>query len=246
MRILVVEDDQLIAKTIHNLLKKNYVVDVVTSIANATYMMDINEYDLSIVDIGLPDGSGIELCKNWRHEKLQLPILILTAQSATTAKIVSLESGADDHVCKPFHADELLSRIRALLRRSGHYKPHTYQVGNFTFDASSKQLKNGDSPIQLNCKEGQLFELLLRHQGSIVTRAMIVEHVWENTDDLATNTIEVHISRLRKRIIRHFEVNCIKTVRNIGYFIPYFVGRNQQLQKGGDTSNAKIDSEAPH
>lgn len=224
MRILVVEDDPLIAKTIHKLLKKNYVVDIVNSVDNATYMMDINEYDLSIVDIGLPDGSGIELCKNWRHEKLQLPILILTAQSATTAKIVSLESGADDHVCKPFHADELLSRIRALLRRSGHYKPHTYQVGNFTFDASNKQLKNEKSHLQLNCKEGQLFELLLRHQGSIITRAMIVEHVWENTDDLATNTIEVHISRLRKRIIKHFEVNCIKTVRNIGYLIPYFVG----------------------
>ncbi len=245
MRILIVEDDQLIAQALTKLLKKHYVIDVVATVEDAGYMMDVNEYDLGVIDIGLPDGSGIELCKLWRQEHLQQPILVLTGESSVQAKVLSLESGADDHLCKPFHPEELVGRIRALLRRSTKYQSHVYNMTDYSFDATNKQLRQGSLNLQLNCKEGQLLELLFRHQGSIVTRAMIVEHVWEDTDDLATNTIEVHMSRLRRRISKHFGMNCIKTIRNVGYSIPISPVTNQIHQKGGE-KYAKNDIQITH
>lgn len=220
MRLIIVEDDLLLAKSLKRLLEKQYVIDIASTAEEASYLVDINEYDLAIIDIGLPDYPGTELCQKLRKNSFEQPILILTANSKPDEKVFGLENGADDYVCKPFHPEELFSRIRALLRRSSHYQPHTYEMSNYSFDATNKQLKQGSIFLQLNCKEGQLLELLLRHKGSIVTRSMIIEHVWENTEDIATNTIEVHISRLRRRMTKHFGISCIKTVKNIGYLIP--------------------------
>lgn len=221
MRILVIEDDQIIATLLLKLLKKHFVVDKVTTKAEADYLIGVNDYDLAIIDLGLPDGTGADLCQSWRQDDMHIPCLILSGATEVQSKLHCFEVGADDYVCKPFHSDELLSRVRALLRRAPQYRSHSYQLGECKFDSASKQLSYQNLFLQLNCKEGQLLELLLRHQGSIVTRTMIIEHVWENTEDMDTNTIEVHISRLRRRIENQFGIQCIKTIRNIGYQIPH-------------------------
>ncbi len=240
MRILVVEDDQLLARQLLKLLKKNYIVDQVNTKSAAEYLMDVNSYDLAIIDLSLPDGTGMELCQNWRDDSHTIPCLIISAKYEMKDKLNCLDIGADDFLSKPFHPEELLCRVRALLRRIPRYQAHKYAVGKCHFDSSNKQLSYQDKFIQLNCKEGQLLEILLRHQGSIVTRSMIIESVWENTDDMGTNTIEVHISRLRRRIEQQFSMQCIKTVRNVGYLIPHeiaFIKSGGELKKYKSTNS---------
>lgn len=220
MRILIVEDDQLITNSLTTLLKKLYVVDSVPDADSAQYLMDVNEYDLVILDIGLPDKSGIQLCAEWRSLEYSTPILFLTASHTHEDLLASFHAGGDDFLTKPFRSSELLCRVHALMKRSGYFQPQKHILHHCWFNSSSKQLSDGKVSLQLNCKEGQLLELLLRHRGSIVTRSMIIEHVWENTDDMATNTIEVHIGRLRRKMMKIFQLECIRTIRNIGYLIP--------------------------
>jgi two-component system, OmpR family, response regulator len=219
MRILIVEDDPLITTSLAALLKKLYVVDSVCNAESAQYLVDINEYDLIILDIGLPDKSGVKLCSEWRALEHLTPILFLTASHEYDDLLTSFQVGGDDYLTKPFRSSELLCRVQALIKRSGHFQPQRHTLNHCWFSSSSKQLSDGKSVLQLNCKEGQLLELLLRHRGSIVTRSMIIEHVWENTDDMATNTIEVHIGRLRRKMLQAFKLTCIKTIRNVGYLI---------------------------
>lgn len=233
MRILIVEDDQLITTVLTKILKKYYVVDAVKNAEAAQYLIDINEYDLVILDINLPDKSGTLLCSEWRTLKYLVPILFLTGNTAIDSLVLGFQVGGDDYLTKPFRSTELLCRVQALIKRSGHFQPHQYHINHCQFNPANKQLSDGNKLLQLSCKEGQLFELLLRHRGSIVTRYMIIEHVWENTDDMATNTIEVHIGRLRKKMMKLFGLSCIQTIRNVGYLIPDFKTTNIPM-KGGD------------
>lgn len=233
MRILIVEDDQLITNSLIKLLKKSYVVDSVPDADSAQYLIDINEYDLVILDIGLPDKSGIQLCSEWRALEYLAPILFLTASHDHENLIAGFQAGGDDYLTKPFRQSELLCRVQALIKRSGNIQPQRYNLNHCFFNSSSKQLTDGKVSLQLSCKEGQLLELLLRHRGSIVTRSMIIEHVWENTDDMATNTIEVHVGRLRRKMMKTFQISCIQTIRNVGYLIPESKTAVSKL-KGGE------------
>lgn len=233
MRILIVEDDRLVINSLTKLLKKFYVVDSVTDAKSAQYLVDINEYDLIILDIGLPDKSGIQLCQEWRALECLTPILFLTADHDEQMLTEGFGAGGDDYLTKPFKSSELLCRVRALIKRSGNFQPQRHVIEHCWFNSASKQLTDGKVFLQLRCKEGQLLELLLQHRGSIVTRSMIIEHVWENTDDMATNTIEVHIGRLRRKMSKLFHLSCIKTIRNIGYCITESKTTISQL-KGGE------------
>lgn len=244
MRILIVEDDQLITNSLTKLLKKFYVVDSVSDADSAQYLMDVNEYDLVILDIGLPDKSGIQLCSEWRSLEYLTPILFLTASHDCDSLVAGFQAGGDDYLTKPFRSSELFCRVQALIKRSGNYQPHRYSLNQCSFNSSSKQLTDGKVFLQLSCKEGQLLELLLRHRGSIVTRSMIIEHVWENTDDMATNTIEVHVGRLRRKMIKTFQLSCIKTVRNVGYLISESTSVVSKL-KGGEHNDC-INSRVAH
>jgi two-component system OmpR family response regulator len=166
----------------------------------------------------LPDFDGIQICREIRQAKVKTPILMLTGKSSVTAKVEALDVGADDYLTKPFNLKELSARIRALTRRNVNSLPtNTISVGDLTLDTTSKIVKYKDKKITLRRKEFRLLEFLMRNQGKVVTREMILEHVWDSNTDTITNTIDVHIKYLRDDVDKPFGTNMIKTIHGLGY-----------------------------
>lgn len=220
MKLLIIEDDVLVSETIRSKLKERYTVDTVTTAERAEYMAQINEYDLIIADYFLPDGNGNVVCKTIREAGITTPILMLTGKSDVETKVQCLDAGIDDYLTKPFHFTELQARIRALLRRSSANRSvSSLQVGAVTMDNLTNTVKHGPIVVTLRRKEFCLLEFLMRHAGQVVTRSMILEHVWETDTDPLTNTIDVHIRLLRNKIDKPFGTNMIKTIHGIGYKI---------------------------
>lgn len=222
MRILVVEDEHRIAHSLQKgLEQERFAVDVAYTGDEGYDLASSEDYDLIILDVMLPGMDGITICKELRKNKIHTPILLLTAKSQTNEKVNGLNNGADDYLTKPFSFEELLARIRALLRRKGTTVQTTLVLDDLIMDINSFEVKRGSTSINLTSKEFSLLEFLLTKQNQIVTKEQIIQHVWNFDADILPNTVEVYIKKIRDKIDNRFpnKKQLIKTVRGFGYKI---------------------------
>jgi len=220
MRVLIIEDEKKVADFISNgLAEEGYAVDVAHDGDQGYFLATTNEYDAILLDIMLPKMEGFTLCTKLRAEENHTPILMLTAKDAIKDKVRGLDAGADDYLTKPFAFEELLARIRSLLRKKSLQQKTRFQVDNLVLDTITHIVSRGEREIQLSVKEYALLEYLMRNIGSVVTRTMIAEHVWDINFDTFTNVIDVYISYLRNKIDRGHETKLIHTVRGRGYVL---------------------------
>lgn len=222
MRILVVEDEYRIANSIKKgLEQERYSVDVVYTGNDGYDLASTEDYDEIILDIMLPEISGIEICKSLRKNKIHTPILMLTAKGKIEDKVTGLDAGADDYMTKPFSFNELLARIRALTRRKGTTLNTTLLVEDLTLDNKRFIVKREKKEIRLSSKEFSLLEYLITNKNTIVTKDQIITHVWDYNADILPNTIEVYIKNLRNKIDKPFSNKkaLIQTIRGFGYKI---------------------------
>jgi DNA-binding response OmpR family regulator len=220
MRILVVEDDSRIARFVAKGLREQaYAVDVAVTGEEALDRAAINTYDLAILDVMIPAPDGFEVCRRLRKSGLRFPILMLTARDTTDDRVRGLDTGADDYLTKPFEFRELLARLRALLRRSGELRPSRLEVEDLVLNTAAQSAARGGRQISLTTKEYALLEYLARNAGRVVGREEISEHVWDETFDPFSNTIEVYMNRLRHKIDEHEALALIHTRRGAGYML---------------------------
>jgi len=220
MRILVIEDEKKVADFIsHGLSEEGYAVDTAHDGDQGFFLATTNEYDAVLLDVMLPKMDGITLCTRLRSEENHTPILMLTAKDAVKDKVKGLDAGADDYLTKPFAFEELLARIRSLLRKKYLHQKTRYQVEDLVLDTITHTVTRADRDIPLSVKEYALLEYLMRNAGSVVTRTMIAEHVWDINFDTFTNVIDVYISYLRNKIDRDHEIKLIHTIRGRGYVL---------------------------
>lgn len=218
MRILVAEDDRSLASFLAKALgAEQYAVDVTGDGAEAQFMALHHEYDLLILDLNLPTVSGWELLKQLRANKSALPVLVLTGRLSIEDRVHGLDLGADDYLTKPFSFSELAARVRALLRRGGRVLEPVLKVHDLELSRIEHTVKRSGRRVELTPKEFALLEYLMRNAGRCVTRAMIIEHVWNLSFDTTTNVVDVYINYLRKKIDEGFEPQLIHTVRGVGY-----------------------------
>jgi heavy metal response regulator len=219
MRILVVEDEKRIADFLSRGLESaGYAVDVAQDGARALDLAHATEYDLVILDLGLPDMDGLAVLQKIRNRKTSPPVLILSARGAVDERVKGLETGADDYLVKPFAFVELLARVRVLLRR-GQPTPERLQVGDLTLDCIRRKVTRAGENIELAPKEFSILEYLMRNRGRPLSRTMIVEHVWDMDYDGLTNIVDVYIRHLRSKIDDKWPQKMIQTVRGIGYLL---------------------------
>jgi two-component system copper resistance phosphate regulon response regulator CusR len=219
MRILVIEDEKRIADFLSRGLESGgYSVDVAGDGATALEMVHATEYDLIILDLGLPDMDGMAVLKKVRTRKTSPPVLILSARDAVDDRVKGLETGADDYLVKPFAYVELLARVRVLLRR-GQPTPERLQVGDLSLDCIRRKVTRAGENIELAPKEFSILEYLMRNRGRPLSRTMIVEHVWDMDYDGLTNIVDVYIRHLRSKIDEKWPDKMIQTVRGIGYML---------------------------
>jgi DNA-binding response OmpR family regulator len=220
MRILVVEDERRIAAFIkQGLEEENYAVDVAYDGIEALDWAAAVDYQLILLDVLLPRKDGIEVCRELRARGSGVPILMLTARDAVEDRVHGLDSGADDYLVKPFAFQELLARMRALLRRRGEAKTVRLQVGDLILDTLSRQASRGGRIAELSTREYALLEFLMRHPGQVLGRTQIMDHVWGYDFLAASNVVDVYIGYLRRKIDDGFEHKLIQTVRGAGYRI---------------------------
>lgn len=221
MKILIIEDEAEIAKNLKtNLEIEFFAVDMAADGETGLFMALTNEYDLVILDNTLPRKSGVEVCREIRLHKKDLPIIILSVISETEKKIELLETGADDYLTKPFSFQELLARIRAVLRRPKRMQDEILSIDDLEIDLRKNIVKRAGEEIHLTRKQFMLLEYLMRHPGAVVTRSMLMEHVWETDVDPFSNTIETHILSLRRKIKnKDNQSELIHTVPGRGYKI---------------------------
>jgi len=220
MRILLVEDEKKIASFVKKgLREEHYIVDVAADGEKALFQAEINPYDLIILDIMLPGKDGIEVCRQLRSEKIDVPILMLTARDRVKDKISGLDSGADDYLTKPFAFEELLARVRALLRRKREVKNIILKLADLELDQLLHKVKRSQKEIALSSKEYALLEYLMLNANHVVTRTMISEHVWNEDFDSFTNVIDVYINYLRNKIDKGSAKKLIHTLRGRGYIL---------------------------
>jgi DNA-binding response OmpR family regulator len=222
MRILVVEDAEKLARSLERGLQgEGYAVDVVFDGPTARRRLVAREgaYDLVVLDVMLPGLDGFTLCREVRARGVTTPILLLTARDTVDDKVTGLDSGADDYLVKPFAFEELLARIRTLLRRPGHTLPAELVVGDVALDPASRTVRRGGVAIDLTTREFSLLELLLRQAGRVLSRDQILDHVWDESFDSFSNVVDVHVRNLRRKIDRAGEPSLIETVRGVGYTV---------------------------
>jgi DNA-binding response OmpR family regulator len=220
MKILIIEDDAELAKTMRDELQQDYIVDVCFTGQEGEYLAEMNEYDLIIADLILPDTNGVNVCQTIRRLGITTPILMLTGINEVGKKVDALDAGADDYLIKPFNFKELKARLRALSRRRhSNLTNNVLQLEDLKLDSTNRVVQRGEAVIELRRKEFDLLEYLLRNRGKVVTREMILNHVWENTYDAFTNTVDVHIKYLRDRVDKPYKKKLIRTVHGLGYKI---------------------------
>jgi two-component system copper resistance phosphate regulon response regulator CusR len=218
MRVLVAEDDKPVASFLRKGLEaENYAVDIASDGKEAMFMASEYDYDLVILDLGLPQSDGLEVLRHVRQKKDSLPVLVLTGRSRVEDRVMGLNIGADDYLTKPFSYTELSARIRALLRRGTRPAQSTLRVADLVIDRIERTVKRGERRIELTPKEFALLEYLMRNAGHRVTRAMIIEHVWNLSFDTMTNVVDVYINYLRRKIDEGSDNRLIRTVRGVGY-----------------------------
>ena len=220
MRILIVEDEKRIADFIARGLKEeHFAVDIAYDGEEGQYLAEINPYDLMIFDIMLPKLNGMDICRQLRAKKINTPILMLTARAAVKDKVMGLNAGADDYLTKPFSFEELLARVKVLLRRLTPNKTSVLTVEDLELNQLNHDVKRGGKPIVLTAKEFVLLEYLMLHAGQVISRSMISEHVWNEQFDSMSNVIDVHVRNLRNKIHEGFKKKLIHTLRGSGYVL---------------------------
>lgn len=217
-RILVIEDNARMAAVIQQgLAQQGWVVDIAASGREGEEMALGGGYPVILLDLMLPDRHGFDVCKSLRAKKLAAPILMLTALSGTAEKVTGLDAGADDYLVKPFEFDELIARIRALLRRGGAAEPRTLRYEDLELDLPRRVATRERQRIRLSPKEFSLLEFLMRNPGRVMSRATLAREVWDLSDEPSSNVIEVYISSLRRKIDRGFGRPLIHTLKSSGY-----------------------------
>lgn len=214
MRVLLVEDEEDLARQLQeSLVDAGYAVDVAYDGEEGHYLGKHEPYDAVVLDLGLPVMDGITVLERWRRDGLATPVLILTARDRWSEKVAGFDAGADDYVAKPFHMEEVLARLRALVRRAaGHASPEM-SCGPVHLDTRSAKVSVDGQPIKLTAQEYRLLAYLMHHQDKIVSRTELTEHLYDQDFDRDSNTIEVFVGRLRKKL----GVDVIKTARGLGY-----------------------------
>ena len=214
MRLLVIEDDpDLNRQLVQALGDAGYAVDSAADGEEGHFLGDTEPYDAVVLDIGLPRKDGLSVLEQWRRDNRNMPVLLLTARDRWSEKVAGMDAGADDYVAKPFHMEELLARIRALLRRTTGHAKSEIECGPLRLDTKMARVTYNGVPIKLTSHEYRLIAYLLHHGGRVVSRTELVEHLYDQDFDRDSNTIEVFIGRLRKKI----PTDMIKTVRGLGY-----------------------------
>ena len=218
MRALVIEDDpQLRAQIVQHLQGEGFAVDAAADGEQGSYMADEYPADIAVVDLGLPKTSGIEIIKRARKAGRKYPILILTARDGWQSKVEGLEAGADDYLVKPFHTEELLARVRALLRRSTGQASSTLNSGPYVMDLSAKSLTVDGRAVELTSYEYRVLEYLITHAGKVISKSELTEHLYTEDVERDSNVIEVFIRRLRSKLDPAETYNPITTLRGQGY-----------------------------
>ena len=218
MKILVVEDNTKLAENLkQGLMQEGYAVDVIGDglAAEKRILINRDEYDLVVLDRMLPGKDGILVCNNWRENGVVTPILMLTALGATDDKVVGLDAGADDYLTKPFAFKELLARVHALLRRPKQSFPDILTFGDISINTTSREVICKDKIVSLTLKEFMVLEYLVRNSNKVVTRDELYSHAWDFADSSFSNTVDVHIKNLRKKIKNNGRK--IQTIRGVGY-----------------------------
>ncbi len=219
MKILLIEDNQKLAESIKKgLEQESYIVDCLDDggVGERRIFAHPNDYDLIILDIMLPGKNGLDVCKSWREKNITLPILMLTAKDATTDKVLGLDAGGDDYLIKPFAFEELLARIRALLRRPKESMPNVLSAQGITLNSSSKKVIVAGQEVPLTLREFSILEFFLRNPNQVLTREQILAHVWEFSFDSLSNVVDVHIKNLRKKLGTNYGQH-LQTLRGLGY-----------------------------
>lgn len=220
MRILVIEDDASIQQLLKKGLEEHgFIVDVTSDGIEGSYIARTNDFDLILLDNMLPGKNGYDVCREIRSSGKTTPIIIVSIQAEIIRKIDLLESGADDYITKPFSFKELMARVKAILRRPQSIGSSVLEIDNLCLDCDRHKLMLGNKKVYLTRKEFQLLEFLLKHKGRVVSRAMILEHVWNMDTDPFSNTIEAHIRNLRKKIHAGRKKSLIHAIPGRGYKI---------------------------
>lgn len=218
MRLLLVEDDRRLLTNLSQILERSgYCVDKAGSYKEGYEKVFLADYDIIVLDWMLPDGTGVDLCKQIRKEQLTTPVLILTAKSMIEDVTDGLDSGADDYLTKPFEMEELLARIRALLRRKPEFVSDIFSLDNLKINFLNKSVKRGRRSILLSPKEQMILEYLAKNSSKVVTREELQEHAWDGASETLSNTVDVYISYLRKKLDIAGEAPLIKTIKGSGY-----------------------------
>ncbi|MBI1911861.1 MAG: response regulator transcription factor [Deltaproteobacteria bacterium] len=220
MRILVIEDEKKVAAFVkRGLEQESYAVDVVYDGVEGQHYAEVNEYDAIILDIMLPLKSGLDVLKEIKAAGVKTPVLLLTARDSVEDRVKGLNLGADDYLTKPFAFEELLARLRVLMRRGGYGSP-MLKFADLVLDPATRKAKRGELEVELTVKEYALLEYLLRNPNRVLTRTLIAEHVWDQTFDSETNVVDVYINHLRGKIdTKDFTKRLIHTVRGVGYVL---------------------------
>jgi len=220
MKLLIVEDDFTLAKNLKQILiKAGFVVDVKTTLENGLAETEINEYDCLILDINLPDGSGFDLLQSLRKAKNSTPTIIVTARGQVEDRIKGLNLGADDYISKPVDSNELIARIRAVIRRNSQNSLPIITIGELVIKPIQHLAIIGKNQLDLTSKEFAVLEYLAQHSGQVITRTMLMEHVWGSDFETFSNVADVYIRNLRRKLEKFSKFNLIKTIRGKGYIL---------------------------
>ena len=214
MRILIVEDETELNRQLVDACKEaGYAVDTALDGEEGHFLGDTEPYDAVILDIGLPEMDGLTVLETWRKDGRNMPVLMLTARDRWSDKVAGIDAGADDYLAKPFHMEEMLARLRALIRRSSGHASSELACGDIVLDTRTSKVTYQGQPVKLTSHELRLLSYLLHHQGQVISRTELTEHLYDQDFDKDSNTIEVFIGRLRKKLNSDF----VETVRGLGY-----------------------------
>ncbi len=214
MRVLVVEDEADLARQLsESLVEAGYVVDLAHDGEEGHFLGDTEPYDAVVLDLGLPEIDGLTVLERWREAGRDMPVLILTARDRWREKVAGIDAGADDYVTKPFHMEEVLARIRALVRRAAGHASNALVCGPVEIDTRAARVTVDDNPVAVTALEYRLLAYLMHHQDRVVSRTELTEHLYDQNFDRDSNTIEVFVGRLRRKL----GVDVIETVRGLGY-----------------------------
>ncbi|WP_024520555.1 response regulator transcription factor [Bradyrhizobium sp. Tv2a-2] len=220
MRLLIVEDNEELAELLAKGLRTaGYEADILSSIEEARSVLETTFYAALILDLGLPDGDGLELLREVRHRNNPIPVLVLTARGGLHDRVHGLRSGADDYLVKPFALEELIARLEAQLRRPGQLLGSSLRIANLEFNTQSRQASIDEQPQVLSARETAVLELLMRSKGRVVSKKQVEDHIYGHSGDVGSNAIEVYVHRLRKQLSDRGAKVQVHTIRGVGYLI---------------------------